>query len=413
MNTTHIPTLLQMAMYVSANEVVRLTSQDRQEAYDYIRRVLATHSYSGLRRPDKTTIRQYLMLVTGYSKAQIDRLIGQYVVHRQITTAERTQAKFPSKYTVEDIAELARIDQANEQLSGPATLAICKREYRVFGNQACIRLQDISVSHLYNLRASKSYSRMSLTYAKTKPTSVPIGKRTKPRPEGRPGFIRVDTVHQGDRDGEKGVYHINLVDEVTQWEVVIAVEGISERYMLPALEIALALFPFTILNFHSDNGSEYINQRVAQLLERLLGKLRQTKSRPRQSGDNGLVETKNGAVIRKALGYAHIPRTPANVTTINRWYTEWFVPWLNFHRPCAFRKTTVDAKTGKKKHSYPPSSYRTPYEALLDLDSPEQYLKPGTSLESLDRQAYTMSYTQWAEAMQVQKQAMWSKLKLH
>ena len=52
-------------------------------------------------------------------------------------------------------------------------------------------------------------------YTKTKPAPVKIGERTKPINNGQPGFLRVDSVHQGDKDGEKGVYHINLVDEVT------------------------------------------------------------------------------------------------------------------------------------------------------------------------------------------------------
>ena len=59
-----------------------------------------------------------------------------------------------------------------------------------------------------------------------------------------------------------------------------------------------------IINFHTDNGSEYINQKVAEMLNRLLIKF--TKSRPRPSNDNALVETKNGWVLRKWLGYSHI-----------------------------------------------------------------------------------------------------------
>ena len=50
----------------------------------------------------------------------------------------------------------------------------------------------------------------------------------------------------------------------------------------------LAQFPFRILGFHSDNGSEFINYKVAELLNKLL--IEQTKSRPRRSNDNGLVE---------------------------------------------------------------------------------------------------------------------------
>jgi transposase InsO family protein len=96
------------------------------------------------------------------------------------------------------------------------------------------------------------------------------------------------------------VYHITAVDEVTQWQVMGATQQISEAYLLPVLEAMLEQFPFAIRGFHSDNGREYINDRVAQLLGKLLAE--QTKSRPRRSNDNGLVECKNGAVVRKHMG---------------------------------------------------------------------------------------------------------------
>ena len=63
-------------------------------------------------------------------------------------------------------------------------------------------------------------------------------------------------------------------------------------------------FPFRIRGFHSDNGSEFINHTVAKLLNKML--VEQTKSRPRHSNDNGLAEAKNGAVVRKHMGYTHI-----------------------------------------------------------------------------------------------------------
>ena len=87
---------------------------------------------------------------------------------------------------------------------------------------------------------------------KTRPTTVQIGERRKPHPKGQPGFLRLDTVHQGDQPGggAKGIYHINAVDEVTQWEVVGAVERISEAYLEPVLKTMLRQFPFRILGFH-------------------------------------------------------------------------------------------------------------------------------------------------------------------
>ena len=407
MDTTHIPTIIQMADYVRGSSAVNLHCQDRKEAYSYIKRVLVAHCYINLKKPVKSTLRQYLMAVTGYSKAQIDRLIGQYVTSGEITLANRTQPTFEGKYLPEDILELARIDEIHEDLSGPAMCRILKREYEVFGNMTCIRLKDLSASHLYNLRKTNCYQRRHMKFTKTKPSPVKIGERTKPNNQGKPGFLRVDSVHQGDKDKMKGVYHINLIDEVTQWEVVVVVEGISEQFMIPALKSALDLFPFVILNFHADNGSEYINQRVAELLERMLVKL--TKSRPYHSGDNGLVETKNGSIIRKALGWIHIPKTSDNVEAINQWYRAWFVPYLNFHRPCGYRVTDISPK-GKRTHKYPKDGYMMPYQKLKSLSNASQYLKPGLSFELLDIQAYAMSDTQWAESMNIEKAIMWESI---
>jgi hypothetical protein len=409
MNTTHIPTVKQMTDFVSGASAIDLRCSDRQEAYGYIERTLVVLGYFKLKKPEKGIVRAYLAEVTGFSQATLSRLLKQHGQAGRIVLALRTQPTFAGKYLPEDIAELARIDEAHDDLSGPAICRVLKREYTVFGNQACIRLKDLSASHLYNLRKTNRYQRRHMTFTKTKPARISIGERTKPRNDGRPGFLRVDSVHQGDKDGEKGVYHINLVDEITQWEVVVCVEGISEKFMIPALTAAMSLFPFMMLNFHADNGSEYINQKVADLLQRMLIKL--TKSRPYHSGDNGLAETKNGSIIRKALGWIHIPRTPDNVAAINRWYAAWFAPYLNFHRPCGYRVTTVDAK-GKRTHKYPKDGYMMPYEKLRSLPNAKQYLKPGITFDLLDHQAYAMSDTQWAEAMIENKAAMWESIQL-
>lgn len=409
MNTTHIPTITELRDVVAGTAALEFGCTNRSEAYGYIERVLVARKYYKLSKPDKGVIRAYLSLVTGFSAATLTRLISQYKIHGHVAIAPRTQPTFHRTYLSGDVVELARIDDIHENLSGSATVKILQREYELFGNEACSRLRHLSVSHLYNLRRTNSYKRIHTRYEKTKPTGVKIGERVKPLNNNKPGYLRVDSVHQGDKDGEKGVYHVNLVDEVTQWEVVVCVQGISEQYMLPALIAALQQFPFVIINFHADNGSEYINKVVARLLESMHAKL--TKSRPRHSGDNGLVETKNGAIIRKALGYLHIPRTTDNVAAINRWYGAWFVPYLNFHRPCAYRLTVID-KHGKQKHTYPKDGYMIPYEKLKSLPNAEQFLKTGMSFEMLDQQAYAMSDTQWAEAMQAQKTAMWESIQL-
>jgi hypothetical protein len=256
------------------------------------------------------------------------------------------------------------------------------------------------------LRHHQRYRERLLNYTKTRPTAVSIGERRKPQPQGQPGFLRLDTVQKGDQPnakggvptdrsssvGWKGVYHINAVDEVTQWQVAGSTPRISETYLKPVLENMLRQFPFRILGFHSDNGSEFINKTVAQLLEKM--RIEQTKSRPRQSGDNGLVETKNGAVagvhgdrssslgwiIRKHIGYGYIDAKHADA--INDFYCEYLNPYLNYHRPCAQADVRIDEK-GRKRISY--KRYQTPLETLSLLEKPAQYLRDGLSVNALHR----------------------------
>ena len=206
--------------------------------------------------------------------------------------------------------------------------------------------------------------------------------------------IRIDSVHQGDLDGYKGVYHINAVDEVTQFEVVCTLEKISERYLMPILKQMLETFPFTLLGFHSDNGSEYINKQVAQLLEQL--RIEFTKSRSRHSNDNALAESKNAAVVRKMFGHAHIPQRWAPL--INDFNQQHLNPYLNYHRPCFFPEIRTDAK-GKQRKRYLYDNMMTPYDKLKSLPNADRYLKSGISFEILDKVAYQISDNQAADLL--------------
>jgi len=271
--------------------------------------------------------------------------------------------------------------------------------YQAYGDRRFERLATISISHLYNLRGTRICQSRSLTYEKTKATSVAIGIRRKPQPYGKPGYLRADSVHQGDLDKEKGVYRVNLVDEVTQYEIVTSVEGIAEQFLAPALGEALAQFPFILRGFHSDNGSEYINAVVARLLMKLL--IEQTKSRARRTNDNALVESKNGAVVRKHLGYMHIPKRYARL--INGFDRAYPNPYLNFHRQCAFPEETIDER-GKVRKKY--RTYLTPCEKLLSIERVEQCLKPGVTASSLRGEMMARTHLAAAEEMQKAKQRL-------
>jgi transposase InsO family protein len=397
-------TIGNLQMFLQGTLPITFSPLRKEDRSKWIRSTLIRFKYIALLRPEKTILRRYLSKVADMSRAQLGRHIAAYRDNRPIAAPYVRHQPF-QRYTRLDIELLAITDNAHGRMNGKAMQEICAAQCAA-GDHRFIRLARISSAQVYRLRQHRRYREEALTIEKTKPVQRSIGERRKPEPFGAPGFLRVDTVHQGDFEKEKGVYHINLVDEVTQWEVIVAVEKISEECVEPALEFAFSLFPFFIRNFHSDNGSEYINDIVRQFLHRFV--VKQTKSRPRHSNDNGLAETKNGAVIRKHMGYRHIPQPYA--ARINVFYREHLIPYVNFHRPCAFPDITV-LPNGKKIVKY--KEYKTPLKKLLSLNNPEQYLRAGITLENLCRQASEKLPNQAAEDMQEAKRKLFSIIPPH
>jgi hypothetical protein len=343
----------------------------------------------------------YLGKMTGYSQPQVTRLIRQYLKTGHIAVKQQVRHQFPKRYTDADIRLLAITDALHDYPNGNALKAILRRQVTVFGVMEYATIAKISPAHIYNLRQSVAYRRRNAHYSKTKPTVSTIGERRKPEPNGKPGYLRVDTIHQGDQDKAKGVYHINMVDEVTQFEFFGATEKISEAYLIGLLEALLHCFPFAISEFHSDNGSEYINYLVVEVLNRLMVKL--TKSRARQSNDNAVVESKHN-IVRKWLGYGFIAQKYADkLNTI--FYFHSFNEYLNYHRPCAFATTITDAK-GKQKKIYKPEGYQTPYEKLVSLPNWEHYLKEGVTKEQLQTIARKHTDNTMAKIVQDQRRLL-------
>ena len=389
LQTQRVQTLEQVRRVAEGNEPVDFALAERASAYEFIRRTVVQFDYAALGKADKGAVKAYLAKMTGLSRAQLTRLMAQ---HRSTGRIRDRRSAGPSRpftrrYTAADIRLLAEVDTALGQRCGPATRAVLRRQYEIFGDERFARLAGLSNGHLYNLRASRTYRSRRSVFTKTRARVVAIGERRKPRPDGQPGFLRVDTVHQGDRDGAKGVYYVNTVDEVTQYEHIGCVAAISERFLVPVLETLLSAYPFAIQGFHADNGSEYINHRVAALLNKLhIGQF--TKSRARQCNDNALVEGKNAAVIRTYLGYDHIPQRFAD--KVNAFTQGGLSPYLNHHRPCLFATEHRD-DTGRLRRHYRDRDIATPYEKLKSLPEAARWLKPGVTFESLDAVAYAHS----------------------
>ena len=331
LQTERVRTLDQVRAFVEGSEAVDFTGADRGSVYEFVRRALVRLDYGQLGKSDKGLVRRYLAKVTGLSRAQLTRLIGQ---HRETGRIEDRRGGAPThpferRYTRAGIRLLAVVDAAMGQMSGPATRALMRRQYEMFGDGRFERLARLSNGHLYNLRRSVTCRRRRTVVGKTQATH--------------------NAMHQGDLDGAKacprmspsgGVYHINMVDDVTQFQFVGTVQAISERFLLPVLEGLIEAFPFVVQGIHADNGSEYINHRVAALLNKLrIGEL--TKSRPRHCNDNALAESKNASVLP---------------------------PFLNYHRPCLFPTDTLDDK-GRVTKRYRDRDVMTPQRPSSSLST--------------------------------------------
>jgi hypothetical protein len=406
MDEIQIRTLEDIEQFLSEPTGSQLKLQgNKDDAYKWIERTLIRFRYHWLEKPQKGLVLRYIEQLSGYTRQHVTKLVRQQRKTGYIRHKQRATNGFATKYTRDDIQLLAGVDRVVDDLSGTSIKTFCQRAFEVFGDQRFSRLANISVSHIYNLRKSKVYQRCRRKFTKTQGVKISIGERCKPCPNGEPGHLRVDSVHQGDMDGKKGVYHINSVDEITQWEVVVTVQRITAHFMIPALKSLLEQFPFLIQGFHADNGSEYINHKVAALLNEMM--IRLTKSRSRHSNDNALAESKNNSVVRKIFGYVHIPQQHAELMEI--FNQKHLNPCINFHRPCHFPTVKIDLKGKQQKH-YSQKDMMTPYDKLKSLPHAEKYLKPGMTFKQLDAIAKKQSdLDAWGE-MQKARSALFDTI---
>ena len=410
MNEAQVSTVEKMRQVLAGTQALEFRQAgDDAGRYAWIDAVLRRMDYRQLKRPERGVALAYLQRLSGYSRAQVTRLVSRWMARKPLVKQYRApEHAFARRYTPLDVALLAEVDSAMGTLSGPATACVLRRQRDVFGDARFERLGSLSVGHLYNLRNSAAYRDRRVVQTKTRPTkATTIGTRKAPAPEGRPGFVRIDSVHQGDLDGAKGLYHINAVDCVTQWEVTATVQTISEAHLLPVIEQMLEQFPFDILGFHADNGSEYVNHRVAAMLDKL--RIEFTRSRPRHSNDNGLAETKNGAVVRKIFGYGHIPQHHA--THFNTFCVEFLNPFLNFHRPCLFSTDVPDPrKPGRIRRIYRPKDAMTPLDKLASLPDAATFMREGITLEDLRQRACALTDLQAAEELNEARAALFRRV---
>lgn len=208
MDETKLCSIAQLAEFLAGTLEVEFSGIDGSDTqrYTHISRVLKRFSYPRLGKRERGVVLAYLRRTSGYSRPQITRLVARWGEDRLAATLLNKRPctsaiPFARKYTSTDVELSAQMDRANEDVCGPTVVHLLRRSNTVYGDTRYVRLAELSVSHLYNLRKSAGYQRLRKNFTKTRAICNPIVVRNAPKPHGRAGWVRIDSVHQGDLDG--------------------------------------------------------------------------------------------------------------------------------------------------------------------------------------------------------------------
>ena len=208
--------LEQIRAFLEASNEVGFKGRNREEVYAFVSETLRQQRYHDLKRRSRGLIRRYLTKMTGLSRAQITRLVSMYLEGDPVQPKAYGRNRFAKRYTREDIALLAAVDEAHETRSGPATQKLLQRAYHEFKESQYQRLAELSVAQMYQLRKSHTYRQRLVTYQSTQPSQVAIGERRTPAPDERPRYQLHDSVQPGNRHRLQGVGSLKSVEVVKQ-----------------------------------------------------------------------------------------------------------------------------------------------------------------------------------------------------
>ena len=159
MNEAQVRTVEQVRQVLEGTQELEFRrAEDDEGRYGWIAAVLKRFDYCQLPRGDRAPVLAYLQRLSGYSRAQITRLVSRWVGGKALVKQYRApENAFARRYTGADVALLVEVDRAMGTLSGPATKCVLRRQRDVFGDARFVRLGGVSVGHLYNLRNSAGY----------------------------------------------------------------------------------------------------------------------------------------------------------------------------------------------------------------------------------------------------------------
>ncbi len=220
-----------------------------------------------------------------------------------------------------------------------------------------------------------------------------------------PGNMEIDLVaHCGGTVAGSFVHTLVLTDIATGWTECLPLVVREATLVVDGIERVRSRLPFQLLGLDSDNGSEFINESMVHYCTSR--GIEFTRSRPYRKNDQAWVEQKNGAVVRRLVGY-HRLQGIAGAEALSRLYAASRL-FVNFFQP-SFKlasKTRIGARV--RKHYHAP---QTPCARLLACDSVSEHAKH--RLQEIAQQLDPLRLLDEIRAMQHHVVALAAGEKLH
>lgn len=347
---------------------------------------------------------RHLCFVTGMHRKSIPRSFTRLQMRDRGIPERRGRTTY---YTPDVIAALKDVWEIASEPCGENLHAVIAEYVQILirdgqwkhDNQATTKLLEMSMGSVKKRVATFSRKRF-LVHGKstTQPgaihTQIPI--RTGPWNNARVGTMQIDTVaHCGGSVAGDYVFTVNATDVATLWGSRRAQWNKGQEATVTSMEYMKKDVPFSIVEWHPDSGSEFINWHCK--LWCADSGVQLTRSRPNRKNDNCFVEERNGHIVRRWIGHTRFD-TRKVVEAMNAVY-DVLTPYLNHF--VASKRTVSKERVGSQWIITREQRAKTPYQRVLaradvsdavkvKLKEEHEKMNPFVLKQEIDRRIATM-----------------------
>jgi Integrase core domain len=341
----------------------KMTRAARAELANAVRR-----RYASAAGKDKRRILEEFVAATGYHEKSAIRVLNSQPAPKHRQTRRR-----PPLYDEAARAALIVLWEASDRVCGKRLKALLPILLAALERNGHLKLDEAIRPKVLSMSAATIDRLLRTPRNATRARKL---RRVEPEPRRRirmrtfadwneplPGSMEMDLVaHCGAVNRGSYVHSLVLTDVASGWTEAAPLVVREGSMVVETLERIRVGLPFALRAVDVDNGSEFVNDR---LIDYCLGHgIELTRSRPYRKNDQAWVEQKNGAIVRKLLGYRRFEGIAAS-RAITRLYGASRL-FVNFFQPSF--KLAAKHRDGAQvfKRYHPP---QTPCERLLQAES--------------------------------------------